>query len=1028
MSEPSDSPPLVATSPPPDEGTERAGRSGDSALSGDSREEAPAAADGGAAPPAFAGRYELGAEVGRGGMGVVLRALDPVLGRELAVKILLPEHVGRPVLERRFLAEARIAARLQHPGVPPVHEVGRLPDGRPYIAMRLVRGRTLAELLAGRAGPAAGLDRLFHVFEQVCQTVAYAHSRGVVHRDLKPANVMVGEFGEVQVMDWGLAKVVGNEGGGPPPYDAGDAERTRPGVVVGTPAYMAPEQARGEVESVDARCDVFGLGAILCAILTGRPPFVSLGDSDASEQARKGALTEAYARLDRCGAEADLVALAKACLSANPSCRPSNAGVVALVLAAHLADAHARLREAEVARVKSAARRRLRWVLAGTGAAAALGLMALAAFAWNAARQREEASRAVDADLAEAARLEAEAKWPEALALVERAEGRLAAAGSDELARRVRQARADREAVARLDEIRLTEVEIKDGAFDRGRAAPAYAAAFRRYGIDVEALAPAEAAERVRASAVRPQLTAALDDWAAADAGDGRDRLFAVARLVDDDAWRGRFRDALRRGDGQELERLAARADAADLPPGDAARLGGALARDGRTAVAVETLRAAQRRRPDDFWITLELGSALCQARPPRADEAVGYFRAAVALRPNSAGAYVNLGCALLLLGRPADAEAAFRDAVRLQPDCPQARHDLGCALAQQGKHGEAADAQREALRLKPDYAEAAFSLGCALTAAGDPDGALDALRVAVRLRPGYAEAHCNLGGLLYGRGRRDEAEAEYWAAVAADGRLPLPHYNLANLLAERGRLADAEAEYRAALKAFPDYPEANCNLGQLLVRQGRFAEALPFLRRGHETGSRDPRWPYPSADWVKNAERLAALDDKLSAVLRGVAKPADPAEALQLAGLASQYKRNPGAAASLYAAAFDADPFLADEFRAGRRFQAAAAAALAGCGRGDEAFRLSDADRARWRRQALDWLRADLAQWKRLADGDDPEGRAAVPAALDRWGQDPDLSGLRDPEALARLPDAERDAWRAFWADVAALRARGDR
>src|SRR5262245_50858504 len=163
----------------------------------------PRAAD----PPQVPG-YELSGEVGRGGMGVVYRARDLALDRDVAVKLLQDSYPADSPVARRFTDEARITAQIQHPGVPAVYRVGDLPDGRPFLAMKLIKGRTLAALLAERPDPAADRGRFVAVFEQVCQAVAYAHSLRVIHRDLKPSNVMVGKFGEVQVMDWGLAKVL----------------------------------------------------------------------------------------------------------------------------------------------------------------------------------------------------------------------------------------------------------------------------------------------------------------------------------------------------------------------------------------------------------------------------------------------------------------------------------------------------------------------------------------------------------------------------------------------------------------------------------------------------------------------------------------------------------------------------------------------------------------------------------------------------------------------------------------------------
>src|SRR5262249_10788926 len=155
-----------------------------------------------------AGRYHLAGEIARGGMGAILKGRDPDLGRDIAVKVLLETHAGKTELLQRFVEEAQIAGQLQHPGIVPVYELGQFADRRPYFTMKLVKGQTLARLLAQRKEPSQERPRFLKVFEQVCQTLAYAHARGVLHRDLKPSNIMVGNYGEVQVMDWGLAKVL----------------------------------------------------------------------------------------------------------------------------------------------------------------------------------------------------------------------------------------------------------------------------------------------------------------------------------------------------------------------------------------------------------------------------------------------------------------------------------------------------------------------------------------------------------------------------------------------------------------------------------------------------------------------------------------------------------------------------------------------------------------------------------------------------------------------------------------------------
>src|SRR5262249_21197151 len=248
---------------------------------------------------------------------------------------------------QRFLSEARITGQLQHPGIPAVHQVGTLADGRPFLAMKLIKGCTLAAILKDRTDAAADHGRMLAIFDAVCQAVGYAHAHRVIHRDLKPANVMVGAFGEVQVMDWGLAKVLGEQT--PATTAALAAEQTRAwtevsptpevgvhtqaGSLVGTPAFIAPEQAVGQVERGNERSDVFGLGALLAVIRTGKPPYGGATAESVRVQAVRGKLEDCFARLDDSGAEPEVVALCKQCLAFEPADRPADAGAVAQAVA-----------------------------------------------------------------------------------------------------------------------------------------------------------------------------------------------------------------------------------------------------------------------------------------------------------------------------------------------------------------------------------------------------------------------------------------------------------------------------------------------------------------------------------------------------------------------------------------------------------------------------------------------------------------------------------------------------------------------
>ena len=401
--------------------------------------------------------YDVLPEIARGGMGVVYRARDRVFRREVAVKVMLP---GQRV--SAFVREARITARLPHPGIPPVYAMGQLPDGRPYLAMKLIQGDTLDAVLKRRTDLRADRSRLLAAFEQMCQAVGYAHAQGLIHRDLKPANVMVGAFGEVQVMDWGLAKEIGapEEGAGPMAAAGHDTAATLAGQVKGTPAYMAPEQARGE--PVDARADVFALGGILAAILTGKPPFAGHSVMDTIIRAAQAELTETFERLDNSGADAELIAVCKRCLAPRPDDRFLDGTAVAWAVARYRADVEERLRRAERERAADEARaleeentrrekeakaaearkrKRTQWALAATG------VLLLAAGAVGVALASLYSTASAERDTADAARKEAVKATDEALQQKKIADksrnDAVAARAATELARKAQAAQAD---------------------------------------------------------------------------------------------------------------------------------------------------------------------------------------------------------------------------------------------------------------------------------------------------------------------------------------------------------------------------------------------------------------------------------------------------------------------------------------------------------------------------------------------------------------------------------------------------------
>jgi tetratricopeptide (TPR) repeat protein len=591
-------------------------------------------------------------------------------------------------------------------------------------------------------------------------------------------------------------------------------------------------------------------------------------------------------------------------------------------------------------------------------------------------------------------------RLPEALSAARRADGLLAGADVDEsLRQRVRARRADLELLDKLENVRLEKMTAsRDGHFDWEGADGLYGQRFREAGLDVEALSAEEAGARIGRSMVASELAAVLDHWAltrqrikGADDPSWKN-LLRVARLADPDAWRTRVREALERRDRQALRELAAREEVFGLPTVTLDVLGSAFLVDKEARGHAEVfLREAQRRHPNDFWLNYNLFHFFCDMQPPPAEEAYLFAALTVALRPDSPGAHYNLGNALRAKSRLDAAIAEYQEAIRLKQDICEAHNNLGTALHAKGRLDEAIAEYQEAIRIKKDHATAHCNLGSALAAKGQLDAAIAAYREALRIKKDYAAAH----------------------------------YNLGNALTDKGRLDEAIDEYREALRIRKDDAKAYCFLGNVLERKGQFAEALVYHRRGHELGSKKPGWRYPSAQWVRNDERLLELDGKLPAILSGQKQPADTAERLTLAWMCQRHKHRHAAAVRFYREAFDAEPKAAGNLNAKHRYNAACSAALAGCGQGKDADQLDEKERARLRQQALDWLRADLKANRQVMDKVADKAGPAIAQRMQHWLQDEDFAGVRGEKALAPLPEAEREDWHKLWEEVAALRKR---
>lgn len=282
------------------------------------------------APELDSDRYRLLEEIESGGMGTIYRARDLKLARDVAIKVLKLEPSATPEAVGAFANEARIVSHLSHPGIVPIYDCGTTKDCRPYHVMKLIGGCTLQEMLScGESTPAM----LLSVFVEICNTMAYAHSHSVIHLDLKPANIMVGEFGEVYVMDWGLARFEGESPAHPEDWQLAAGHPDLSTCIAGTPEYMSPEQARGQ--SVDAQADVFAMGAILCEILIGQAPYKGKNVRQAHRQALKASMGKVLDDLEVCDTDRALVQLTKRCLAPGRRERPRDATEVAKELSSY---------------------------------------------------------------------------------------------------------------------------------------------------------------------------------------------------------------------------------------------------------------------------------------------------------------------------------------------------------------------------------------------------------------------------------------------------------------------------------------------------------------------------------------------------------------------------------------------------------------------------------------------------------------------------------------------------------------------
>lgn len=965
--------------------------------------------------PAIPG-YEILGVLGEGGMGIVFQARQLALNRLVALKVITAKHASSEDVAR-FQREVEITARLEHPGVVPVYSLTEDSDGLPSYAMRLIEGESLQVAInrfhaADQAPCETGqrrlaLRQLLGYFLDVCNTIAYAHSRGIIHRDVKPANVMLGKYGEVVVVDWGLGKAVGRgpaeqsqEGGtmrlkvapqGP--------ETTVPGETIGTPAFMSPEQAQGL--EVKQGSDIFSLGATLYYLLTNRAPFTGKNSHEIvrNVQASRFPLPREIQK----DVSRPLEAICLRAMARQPQDRYESVRALADDVEKWLADEPiSAYREPWSQKVLRWGRQR-RTLVTSMLVSVFFALIGLAAgiFLWQQAEQQK---------------LTAEHDRRQALTLAEE------------------QARAHLDKLKTTTEAneKLVRAQLNAGDFEGAER-------FLIAAIDVVKNEPAMTKAKARLEAQRDRVHRIVEFYkhshdaerTVVEANPHPDQKKTLASLT-------RAMNAMRVHDHPNWwENLPDE----DLSPAQRGQLKRDVYRDMILFACMQGYPGLLKPRTDEarqgYRDCLQTIAMLNRCQPSHSASLLeaycnyglgeyGKLLRPLAIRePTNAADFYYVGMLHIWITTAPDdsisrvfqavdvllptgldfrtpqttAERYLMTAVTMEPTQYWSNYWLGTAYLVGGKHQAGEAVFNVCVALRPEYKVGhgmrATAIHLQRNQAMDP---VEKKRLADRGLTGLTEAIRAYPQESWTYGLRGRA------------------YNL--LQDHEKALLDLDR----ALALEPDEPWILLEKYNASFQRGRFAESRQVAQRFLDLLPPNHGARASAQRHLQTCDRCLALENKLHEIVAGSEAPKSAVERLELAEISRQFKRYHATAVKLYAGLFESNPNLADDLSRRHRYRAASSALQASLGKSEEPTPLQAAEHDKLRAQALAWFRADLEKIRVCLEGGETLNLNLAIDILPHWQTDSDLERFRETSAMAALSTEDRKAWQELWKTASQL------